>query len=495
MQPCNQTGQPLAGIFVSGERYMTRNPYFRLVLILILVAVSAWIDLSKTISIPGTPLQRNVDFQLGLDLRGGLQALLEVPEGVTVTAADLDNTRAILENRVNGLGVSEVVMQSAPPRRIVAEFPGVTNPEQVIAAMKQTGLLEFVDLGAAPLPEGTIIETDYRSAGTTQAGSATATSAAAATATPGGAAANPAATATAAPIVYHTVMTGAGLDNMGVQAAGAGGYAISFSLKPDASAVFADYTTKNVGKYLAIVLDKKILSAPVIKTAITTGTGQIEGNFTQASANVLANNLRYGSLPVPVSVVESQTVGATLGAESMQKSLLAGIIGLSVVILFMLLYYRLPGLVADLALITYALISMAIFKFGIPGIFSGVTLTLPGIAGFILSIGMAVDANILIFERMKEELRSGRPLEQAIDLGWRRAWPSIRDSNSSTLITCVILYMFGNAFGASMVKGFSVTLALGVVVSLFTAITVTRTYLHVLLDSLKAGEHPRWFGL
>jgi preprotein translocase subunit SecD len=160
-----------------------------------------------------------------------------------------------------------------------------------------------------------------------------------------------------------------------------------------------------------------------------------------------------------------------------------------VVILFMLLYYRLPGFVADLALITYALLSLALFKL-IP-----VVLTLPGIAGFILSIGMAVDANILIFERLKEELRSGKTLRQAIDLGWQRAWPSIRDSNSSTLITCVILYIFGNTFGASLVKGFSVTLALGVIVSLFTAIIVTRTYLHILMDNIKSVDHPRWFGL
>jgi preprotein translocase subunit SecD len=155
----------------------------------------------------------------------------------------------------------------------------------------------------------------------------------------------------------------------------------------------------------------------------------------------------------------------------------------------MVLYYRLPGVLAALALITYALFSLALFKI-IP-----VVLTLPGIAGFILSIGMAVDANILIFERMKEELRAGRNLRQAIDLGWSRAWPSIRDSNISTLITCFILFIFGNTFGASMVKGFSVTLALGVIVSLFTAMNVTRTYLHVVLDNTKFEEHPNWFGL
>jgi preprotein translocase subunit SecD len=253
--------------------------------------------------------------------------------------------------------------------------------------------------------------------------------------------------------------------------------------------MFSDYTGSHVGKILAIVLDKHIISAPSINSQIDKGTGIIEGNFTQDSANALAIQLRYGSLPVPVKVVESRSVGATLGEVSVRLSLIAGIIGLSVVILFMLLYYRLPGFIADLALIVYALLSLMLFKL-IP-----VVLTLPGIAGFILSIGMAVDANILIFERLKEELRAGRTLRQAIDLGWARAWPSIRDSNSSTLITCLILFIFGNTFGASMVKGFSVTLAIGVLVSLFTAIIVTRTFLHVVLDRIKFAEHPRWFGI
>jgi preprotein translocase subunit SecD len=178
-----------------------------------------------------------------------------------------------------------------------------------------------------------------------------------------------------------------------------------------------------------------------------------------------------------------------LGQDSLRKSLVAGIIGLSVIGLFMGLYYRLPGILADLALIVYSLLTLALFKL-IP-----VTLTLPGIAGFVLSIGMAVDANVLIFERLKEEMRSGRNLRSAIDLGWGRAWPSIRDSNLSTLITCAILFWFGSLFGASIVKGFSLTLALGVIVSMFTAIVVTRTFLHLVLDNIKFTERPAWFGL
>jgi preprotein translocase subunit SecD len=284
-------------------------------------------------------------------------------------------------------------------------------------------------------------------------------------------------------------MTGADLKEAHVSADRTGKPAVSFTLSSDGAKIFSDYTSTHTGQFLGIVLDKRVVSAPRVNDPITDGQGIIEGQFTAQEANELAVQLRYGSLPVPVKVVESRTVGATLGEESVRKSLLAGMIGLGVVILFMLLYYRLPGFVADLALITYAILSLALFKF-IP-----VVLTLPGIAGFILSIGMAVDANILIFERLKEELRAGRNLRQAIDLGWSRAWPSIRDSNTSSLITCLILYIFGSSFGASIVKGFSVTLALGIAVSLFTAIIVTRTFLHTLLDNVKLADHPRWFGL
>ena len=346
--------------------------------------------------------------------------------------AELNVTRQILESRANALGVSEVTMQVAGNCRIVAEFPGINNPEQVVAALQQTGLLEFVDMGSNPVPVGTVIKTDYgQTAATQPAGAgtaqpstatpyATATAQSAVTATPL-ANTTPSATATTPATVYHTVMTGAALDTVSVQTSSVGQYEIAFTLKSNGTQVFSDYTTANVGKYLAIVLDKKVISIPVINSAITGGQGVIQGSFTVDTANALAVQLRYGSLPVPVKVVESETVGPTLGAESVRKSLLAGAIGLTVVILFMGLYYRLPGVLADLALVTYTLISLMLFKV-IP-----IFLTLPGIAGFILSIGMAVDANVLIFERLKEELRSGRSLRQAIDLGWSRAWPSIRE--------------------------------------------------------------------
>ncbi len=464
-----------------------RNRNNWLIFIIFLLIFSLWIDLSKSLFVYNpfndqALLNRDVDIKLGLDLRGGLQALLEadVPEGTTVKGDELENAKNILQNRANALGVSEIIMQTAGERRIVAEFPGVTNPEEVVAALKQTALLEFVDMGTTPVPEGTVIETDF-GLGETTTPQPTPTSIPGAVPTPTAGDGQTAA--------YHTVMTGAALLDAGVVPDQFGKYQISFTLKSDATDLFAEYTASHVNQYLAIVLDKRVISTPIIRSAIKEGRGTIEGNFTQESANTLAIQLRSGALPIPIKVVESRTVGPTLGEESVRKSLLAGIIGLSTVVLFMGIYYRLPGVIADIALICYAIFTLMLFKL-IP-----IVLTLPGIAGFILSVGMAVDANVLIFERLKEELRSGRNLRQAIDMAWSRAWPSIRDSNTSTLITCFILFIFGNTFGASMVKGFSVTLALGVGVSLFTAIIVTRTFLHTLLDNVKFTEHPRWFGL
>ena len=470
-----------------------------LIAIIVLVAFSLWVDLSDRLSIINPLNQmvlvdRSTAIRRGLDTLGGLQTLLEadVQDCSSVDTGSLDISRQILENRANALGVSEIVMQIAGQCRIVAEFPGISNPEEVVAALQQTALLEFVDMGTTPLLENTEISTDFDPALAGPGGTiATPAPGAAPTAIPTTeAAAAPETGATPIPQVYHTVMTGAALDTVGVQVGSvAGSYHIAFSLKPEAARVFSDYTSTHINQYLAIVLDKKVISAPVIKNAITDGQGIIEGGFSNESANALAVQLRYGSLPVPVKVVESRTVGPTLGEESIRKGLTAGVIGLAVVVLFMALYYRLPGIVADVALIIYALITLMLYKM-IP-----VVITMPGLAGFILSIGMAVDANILIFERLKEELRSGRSLQQAIDLGWRRAWPSIRDSNTSSLITCAILFVFGSTFGASMVKGFSITLSLGILISLFTAIIVTRTFLHLVLDRVKTAEHPGWFGL
>ncbi len=507
---------------------MTRHIYRYLTVIVILLIIVAWIDWPNN---PGTlpfGLQVNTATRLGLDLSGGLSVLLEadVPAGTSVQPQQMTDTMNILENRVNGLGLSDTTFQIVGQNRILAEFPGITNTDQVISLLKETGQLAFVPLGTNNLPSGTQIEVNYSTAnnpatsntlmppstatpseGTSVATQTlgpqtstptegqtttpqTTTAANSSTTTTPGATATPGVAPTPLPTIYNALMTGADLieSSIAVSRDSLGNYQINFSLNPEGSQIFKEFTTNHVGEFLAIVLDGTIISNPTIDGPIPSGSGVIQGSFTYDSANSLAISLRYGSLPVAMKVAESNSVGATLGQDSINKSIIAGIVGLVMVILFMGLYYRLPGVLADLALIIYALTNFALFKM-IP-----ITLTLPGIAGFVLSIGVAVDANILIFERLKEELRAGRSLRQAIDLGWQRAWPSIRDSNISTLITCLILLIFGSAYGASLVKGFAINLGLGVFISLFTAIIVTRTFLHVVLDGLKFGEHRNWFG-
>ena len=230
---------------------------------------------------------------------------------------------------------------------------------------------------------------------------------------------------------------------------------------------------------VAIVLDKKVISSPTIRSQIPTGEGVISGSypniFTLEQANNLKVTLHYGSLPVALEIAESREIGPTLGQDSLNKSLLAALIGFIIVSLFMIIYYRLPGVVAVISISIFGLIAFAVY------ILIPVTLTLPGIAGFLLSVGSALDANILQFERFKEELRKGRTLTQAVELGWKRAWPSIRDSNMATIITVAILFWFGSTFGATIVKGFALTLAIGVAISLFTALFVTRTLLGLVI--------------
>jgi preprotein translocase subunit SecD len=246
--------------------------------------------------------------------------------------------------------------------------------------------------------------------------------------------------------------------------------AVDFTLKSEGANLFGDYTTRHVGEFFAIVLDDVVISAPFIQSPITGGTGQIgggTGGFTPAEANQLVTVLKFGSLPFPVQELSNESVNPTLGQAFLNQSLLASAIAIALVVLFMVIHYRLPGVVAGLALVYYAIVVLAIFRL-IP-----VTLTLAGIAGFVLSVGMAVDANILIFERTKEELRLGKSLPSAIEAGFSRAWNSILDSNVSSLITAFILYWFGS----SVIRGFALVLIIGVLVSMFTAITVTRTIL------------------
>lgn len=446
-----------------------------LIIIIVIVLVAIWMNLPNNPGIHVLGINRDIQTSLGLDLVGGVQALLEadLPAESNITSESMRTARTIVENRVNGLGVSEAVVQQAGDRRIVVELPGETDPERAISVLRQTGLLEFVDMSSITQEEaislvGQKIQTDIP---TTES------------------IINSTITSTLPSQIFPTVMTGSGLKTVAVTQNQIGEYEISFELQGDDVRKFADFTSSNIGNVLAIVLDKEVLSVPRINNAITDGRGLISGNFTVETANDLAVQLRYGSLPIPLKVVEVRTIGPTLGLDSLQKSLRAGLIGFTVVILFMLLYYRLLGAVADVAIIIYALIAFALFRF-VP-----ITLTLAGIAGFLLSTGSALDANILIFERMKEELRNGKNLLQSMDIGWQRAWPSIRDSNISTLLTCAILFWFGSTYGATIVKGFSLTLAIGIVISLFTAILVTRTLLRLILNYWQPADLNKWLGL
>lgn len=500
---------------------MRERTYIFLVFIILLAIITGWIDFTDP-HIQIGPFDRQIKPHFGLDIQGGTRVLLRpnLPPGVQFKPESLDVSLNIIGKRVNALGVVEPLIQKQGSDSIAIELPGLSNNE-VVATIGSTGQLEFVDAGDSGIPVATQIASTgptsenscSESVATTGAITPTlqstptalptavisSTSSLTQTSVPSstsGITTTTAVTPTTPSTIYRTVMTGDCLESATVAFTQANQPYIAFTLKGKGGKVFGDYTSANVNKFLAIALDKKIISSPRINSAITTGSGIIEGQFTLNEANELAIQLRYGALPVPLKVVDTTTIGPTLGQDSVNKSALAGGIGLAVVALFMLLNYRFPGLLADLALVVYAMITFAIYKAGLPFIpgFDFVTLTLPGIAGFILSVGVAVDANILIFERMKEELRAGRSLRIAIEQGFSRAWPSIRDSNASTLITCGILYWYGSNFGASIVAGFALTLAIGVLVSLFTAILVTRTFLRLTLD-LNVTENLWWYGV
>lgn len=444
--------------------------------------------------------------RLGLDLQGGLQLVMQAePTGNTpVTSGDLEAARNILEDRANGTGAAEPIVQTAEGNRILVELPGIQNLEEARRVIQETAFLEIVDGGNSPPNEGSFVCTTLGKPRPEQiailqtptaAPTPTVDAAATITGTPSTSTPVPA-TATAVPTTatndfpctttYTTIIQGNEIQGSGVQVVfdTNGLPQVAFVLQGAGPSKFADFTSTHIGQYMPILLDKKVISAPVIQGAITGGNGVIN-NIGLADAQKLAIQLKYGALPVSLTLQSERKISATLGQDAIDKSILAGIVGLGLVILFMIVYYRLPGVLASLALVIYSLITYSIFKL-VP-----VTLTLAGIAGFILSIGMAVDANVLIFSRLKEELRSGKTLGAAVEAGFDHAWLSIRDSNTSTLITCAILFWFGSTFGgASIIKGFALTLAIGVAVSLFSAITVTRTFLRLVVNTGLANN--RW---
>lgn len=461
-----------------------------LALIVLLTIFSIWVALPDNTGIQvdrdgdGTPeFSLNVQQSLGLDLVGGLRVLLrsQLPPG-SYTTEELVQAANNVSRRINALGISEPTVQIQGDNRILVELPGVTDREQAINTIRQTASLEFVDfrgLGSrADTFIGERILTDQQAIIQRQREQAQAAEGAAPLAEPVGTV-NP---LTGQPFV--TVMTGAGLQSAVAQIDPTGAWYIQFELTPDGALVFGPYTGSAIGERLAIVLDGIVLSAPNIGARLDTG-GVIEGGFTEQEAKQLALQLRSGALPIPLEVEGAETVGASLGQESVNLSVRAGSLGVIVVLSFMLIYYRVPGAAAAMALIVFMLLNYALFKL-IP-----VTLTLPAITGFLISIGTAVDGNILIFERIKEEIRAGKSLDIALDSGFHRAWQSIRDSNFSTIIICAILFLFGQTPGASIVAGFAVTLAIGLIVNLFTAVIVTRTFLHILVALMQKPLRER----
>ena len=419
--------------------------YFTYAVILAAFIMSLIVVFSPIADLLG--ITRDFKIREGLDLQGGTQLVYQT-DLAKVPAGEADESVTgvveVIRNRIDRLGVAEPVIQKTRDNsRVIVELPGVRDIDEAISLIGQTAQLEFregivgksLDESGAILPDGAADYNNWQDVG----------------------------------------LTGANFVKAEVQFDQSQGSlvptpVIAIEFDADGRKTFADVTGRNIGKPLAIFLDQQILSAPTVENKIDSESAVITGGFDVEEAKRLAIQLNAGALPVPVSLISQNNIGATLGTEAVEKSLVAGLLGLLLVAIFMMIYYRLPGLLAAIALGFYTLLSLSIF------ILLPVTLTLAGIAGFILSIGMAIDANILIFERLKEELRAGAPLSSAIDTAFRRAWSSIRDSNVSSLITAGILYYFGSG----MVRGFALTLSIGILVSMFTAMTVT----HLLMKTM-----------
>lgn len=376
-----------------------------------------------------SPLAHSI--KQGLDLQGGTHVVLEAvdtPEA-QVNEDAVQRVVKIIEKRVNELGLTEPIIQRQGERRIIVELPGIKDPEEAIAVLGKTAMLEFQD------EQG------------------------------------------------NTVLTGTDLKDAKAQIDHANQNMVALEFSDEGGKKFAELTAKNVGKTIAILLDKQMLTNPRVNEPITGGKAVITGSRTIEEAQHLAILLRSGSLPVKVDIVETRTVGPTLGQDSKDKSEFAFTVGIAAIIIFMLAFYRLSGFIANITLMAYVLMLLFSLKM------LDATLTLPGIAGIILSVGMAVDANVLIFERFKEEHRAGKTLMAAMDAGFSRAFSTILDSNVTTFLAAVVLFFMGTG----TIKGFAVTLGLGIVLSMFSAVTFTQ-YLLKLLIASRVVTNDRFFG-
>ncbi|MBI2019174.1 protein translocase subunit SecD [Candidatus Daviesbacteria bacterium] len=427
--------------------------------IIILTILAVWVDIPSFKSAPvlnffGSRVNIFGAFplKLGLDLQGGTEVVLETQmDKIEPQNRDsaLESAKNVIERRVNLFGVSEAVVQTSKlreQRRIIVELPGIKDASVAASLVGKTAQLDFRELSPeAEQSEATLSGVPL------------------------------------AALTKSTGLTGADLKKAEVTFGSGGGKSgpqVAIEFTSEGSKKFAEITKRNVGKPLCIFLDDIPVQdgCPTVEQEIIGGSAVITGQFTTQQTKELAVQLNAGALPVPIKIIEQHSIGPTLGQESVNKSLVAGIIGLGIVALYMAAYYGLLGLIADAALIIYTLLVLAIFKTGL-FLLPPVTLTLAGIAGFILSIGMAVDANILIFERMKEEIRWGKSKQMALELGFKRAWVSIWASNVSSLMTAAILI----GMGTSLIRGFAITLTIGVLVSMFTSYIVTRTFLRLII--------------
>ena len=423
----------------------------RVVGIIFLVALAAWIASPKHPSISAGTFVRSLDYKLGLDLQGGAHLIYraKLDENTQEDPAEaLAGVRDVIERRVNVFGVSEPVIQTnrvGDEYRVIVELAGVFDTEEAIQNIGETPQLDFRrEIDAEEASKALNIDSSD--------------------------------TNIVGPLFEKTELSGKHLKRSTVDFDTVSGTPqVNLEFNSEGADLFAQLTRENIGNRIAIYLDDVPISAPVVNAEITNGRAVITGGFALDEAKALARRLNAGALPVPIELIGQQTVGPTLGELSLKQSLVAGIAGIVAVMLWMTFYYRLPGLVASIALAMYAAMFIALIKL-IP-----ITLTLAGIAGLIMSVGMAVDANVLIFERFRENLRAGNSLMHAFDAGFKEAWSSIWASNISSLITGVVLY----GFGTSIVRGFALTFSLGIVLSMFTAIVITKTLLRITL-ALKA---------
>lgn len=445
----------------------------RIIALVILIAAGAvgYFNYNSEISASRLPAgEAGFPFKLGLDLAGGTHLVYkaDTSELPQADVQDSMNTlRDVIERRTNLFGVSEPIVQiekssvfkgGERQQRLIVELPGITDISEAVRIIGETPLLEFklVNEEAAPSTENEELTQERIDE-----------------------------------LFLSTGLTGRFLDRSQLEfgTGGASGHLqnepiVRLDFTKEGAELFANITKENIGRTLAIFLDGDLKSAPVINEEIDGGSAIVSGGFTPQEARDLVRNLNLGALPVPIELLSTQTIGASLGKDALDKGIIAGIIGLIAVALFLMLWYRLPGIVAVVSLAIYIVIMLALFKF-IP-----VTLTAAGLAGFLLSMGLAVDANVLIFERMKEEFREGNDINSATHNGFKRAWLSIRDGNISSIITAIILFWFGT----SLVKGFALTFGIGIIISMLTAITISRSFLYALGNYKNRGVVKFLFG-